>query len=160
VITNVPSLSTTVTALGTWFPVRRCSKAMAARAILSAVDGFGLLIGPPFGAIVRACYAKKKKPAWSNTLRYLTTPAYSLTSPPDTRPGCSLLSLPTSNMPSVRLQIREKNCKRNSSKCSTCWLGANGLLLKSGDQPTQFLSLLDAWRVLVSPGPTPLHGND
>src|ERR1043166_4740201 len=37
VITRVPSLNTTVTDLGTWLPVRRCSKAIAAWAICWAM---------------------------------------------------------------------------------------------------------------------------
>src|ERR1051325_8863694 len=52
VITRVPSLTTTVTDLGTWLPVRRCSKAMAAWAICSAMFDLisfirGLLDFPP-----------------------------------------------------------------------------------------------------------------
>ena len=39
---------------------------------------------------------KRKKPTWRNTLRYSTTSAYSLTSPP-ARPGCSLSSHPTTS---------------------------------------------------------------
>src|SRR5207237_3555619 len=48
----------------------------------------------------------KKKPTWWNTLRYSTTSAYSLTSPP-ARPGCSSSSHPTTSIDiyrSVRLR--------------------------------------------------------
>jgi hypothetical protein len=49
VITRVPSLRTTVTDLGTWLPVRRCSKAIAAWAICCAMVDFDLFMGlvPP-----------------------------------------------------------------------------------------------------------------
>jgi hypothetical protein len=40
---------------------------------------------------------KQKKPTWWNTLRYSTTPAYSLTSPPAV-PGCSSPSCPTTSL--------------------------------------------------------------
>src|ERR1700732_5450769 len=56
VITRVPSLRTTVTALGTWLPVRRCSKAIAAWAICCAMVALDLLIGlvPPVATVPRA----------------------------------------------------------------------------------------------------------
>jgi|SRR6266851_942526 len=68
VMTRVPSLKTTVTDLGTWLPVRRCSKAIAARAICWAKVELDLLISVILGG--RDSFAPpqaKKKPTWSDT---------------------------------------------------------------------------------------------
>ena len=79
-MTSVSSLRTTVTELGVW-PVRRS---------LESAGRLGDLLAPwliwihplvrPSGGFDRS-RRQTKKPAWWNTLRYSTTPAYSSTSP-------------------------------------------------------------------------------
>src|SRR5690349_16157126 len=61
VITSVPSLRTTVTDLGVWLPVRRCSKAMAAWAICWAMVAFNLFMGlvPPVATVPGDAERKK-----------------------------------------------------------------------------------------------------
>src|ERR1700719_1512201 len=59
-MTSVPSLRTTVTDLGPWLPVRRCSKAIAAWAICCAMVDLRLFItfSP---AVATACLAEGEK---------------------------------------------------------------------------------------------------
>src|SRR5216683_5584083 len=63
VMTRVPSLKTTVTDLGTWLPVRRCSKAIAARAICLAKVELDLLISVILGGRDRSAPPKAIKKA-------------------------------------------------------------------------------------------------
>src|ERR1700693_5236325 len=60
VITRVPSLRTTVTDLGTWLPVCRCSKAIAAWAICCAMVDLVLSIRFLLGVCVRIALPSKQ----------------------------------------------------------------------------------------------------
>ena len=73
--------------------MRSCSQALAASAMCCARAELDLSIGS-FLVSVIVFGPRKKKPAWWNTLRYSTTPAYSSTGPP-AKPECPLSSRPT-----------------------------------------------------------------
>jgi hypothetical protein len=73
--------------------MRSCSQAPAASAMRCAPAELDLSIGS-FLVSVIVFGPRKKKPAWWNTLRYSTTPAYSSTGPP-AKPECPLSSRPT-----------------------------------------------------------------
>src|SRR4051812_14060001 len=94
VITSVPSLRTTVTDLGTWFPVRRRSKAIAARAICRAMVGW---VGPvrfvTAGYHLHSPPRGKKKAAGAEPSGGSTTRAYSLTGRPAYRDALHIVCL-------------------------------------------------------------------
>jgi hypothetical protein len=73
--------------------MRSCSQAPAASAMRCAPAELDLSIGSCLVSVI-VFGPRKKKPAWWNTLRYSTTPAYSSTGPP-AKPECPLSSRPT-----------------------------------------------------------------
>jgi hypothetical protein len=80
----------TVTALGAW-SVFFCSKALAPSAICFAIE-LDWFIESILGRCDEAAPDEgKKRPAWSDTLKCSTTPAYSLTSLPQMRVALHLV---------------------------------------------------------------------